>query len=256
MTEVSKSFGRRAACYDAFASVQKAAGAELLGFLEAEYPGRKFAKAADLGAGTGNLIGGLAQRAERVLALDLSPEMLDVLSCRFSFAETACADFDAPEFFSLLEGCELAASCFALQWSKDIANFFERMGRNFAGGGRTAALAFPVSGTLRELKQAFSEAGADHFVNDFPDRQTVIEAARAAFSDVRLFLVNTHRVFFPDLLSLLHSVTKIGASTLMSRSGPKLSKSLLGRASSSSVWNEQWQNKFCATYEVAYIIAE
>ncbi|PKM06028.1 MAG: malonyl-[acyl-carrier protein] O-methyltransferase BioC, partial [Gammaproteobacteria bacterium HGW-Gammaproteobacteria-7] len=183
---------------------------------------RKPAVALDVGCGPGHVADALAGRwpRARVLAIDWSPAMLAQAGTgrwwrRRPNFDRVCADAGA---LPLAEGSvDLIVSNLCLHHIADLARVFEGFRRVLRPGG---LLLFSVLGphTLHELRDAFSQIGAEDPVHPFPSIQRLGDALMASgFRDPvldRESLTVTYRAF-ADLLGDLRASS--GANALAGR---------------------------------------
>ena len=208
MSSPGAEFGRHAAGYDSFATVQREAAEHLAELIrEQELP--PCPRLLDLGAGTGLLSLEILSRlpgAECQVA-DISGEMLALACSQIPGASSFQADFDQPDFLGERR-YHLIASSFALQWSRSPGDLAGYLCRCLLPGG-LLALALPVRGTLAELREDLAAAGGS-FINEFPDPALLLGSLPGDLQVASS--LREHRVVFPGCREALRSITRIGAA--------------------------------------------
>ena len=179
---MASSFDARAKTWDENPGRRQMA-ADLFAALEPRVPLRPDMAALDYGAGTGLLTFALAARVGRVVAVDSSAGMLEVLAQKakaggFGHVETLLADFSKDPL--PLGSFDLVASAMTLHHVADIESLFRNFFRLLAAGGRIA------------LADLDAEDGTFHASNDgihhfgFDREVFAKQLAAAGFVDIRL----------------------------------------------------------------------
>lgn len=223
---LARRFGRAATAYRRHARVQEQAGAGLLRAVLQRRPATRVARLLDVGCGTGLFTELLLEAfpGAHALALDLAPGMIEEARRRLDGRRVSFAVADV-EAGVPAGPFELVASSMALQWTLDPAAVLRDAAGRLAPGG-LLAVAVPVEGTLRELREAYA-AAADalalpawrHPGLAFHPAARWDGWARAAFDDVEveeLALVERH----PDARAALEAIRGVGASDCAGRPGP------------------------------------
>lgn len=208
---LARAFNRAGPGYDAAAWLQRQAGAELLERLQFFTLAPQCVL--DLGAGTCHATPSLAQRYRdaEVLAIDLAAGMLRAAP-RSWWARRAyrriCADALA---LPLADGCaDLIYSNLMLQWCDQPERLFAECARVLRVGGLLVFSSFGPE-SLAELRAAWAEADAEVHVSEFADMADLAGAmTRAGFVEPVLDLECVRRDY-PDVLSLMRELKRLGA---------------------------------------------
>ena len=227
---VRHAFDRHALEYDAYACVQKRVVARFAGLLR-DIPATP-RRLLDIGAGTGMLLGELAERypAAELIGLDLA----------FGMSLTARANLAAHSFAKFLTGdaerlpfgnsvFDLVVSTSTFQWLESLDRVFAEASRVLAPGGWFAFTLFGER-TLFELRTSYRTAwehtgrGPEVRTHTFHSLAGV-EAmlGRAGFVEVRVASeseVERH----PDVPTLLRSIRRIGAGNAAPARSPGLAE--------------------------------
>ncbi|MDR9468719.1 methyltransferase domain-containing protein [Marinospirillum sp.] len=204
--EVRRSFDRGAARYRQLAQAQARMGTLLW---------QKCPQTADtvldLGSGPGHWTARLAESYSdaSVLGLDLSPAM--VRQARYSYPEIGFVQGNAYSLPLQNNSLDLVFSNLALQWCPDLRPLLTGIHRVLKPGGR-ALITSLLPGSLEEIHQAWSQAGALSRVLNFQPEAAYQQAVTAAgFSHFHLE-ASPQVFYYPTSRDLLQSVTGIGAS--------------------------------------------
>jgi len=177
-------FSRAADRYDEVAVLQREIGNRMLERLELVRIKPK--TVLDLGAGTGVATAELIRRypRSRVLALDFALPMLFQVRARgrrFRKPHSLCADLEQLPLAD--RSVDLIYSNAAIQWSNDLEQTFGELIRILKPGGLLMFTTFGPD-TLKELREAWSEADDHSHVSLFPDMHDVGDAlVRARFAE-------------------------------------------------------------------------
>jgi SAM-dependent methyltransferase len=156
-TLVAKRFGARAAQYDEHALLQRQAATRLAEFIKANGGLPASGLVTEIGCGTGLLAELIAPDAERYLATDIAPEMLE--RCRQRLADLPHAGFAVQdgETAAFDEPPAAIVSNLAAQWFQDPVEGLRRL----AGQTPFFAFAVPLAGSFPEWRQAFRDLGRE-----------------------------------------------------------------------------------------------
>lgn len=237
---IAAAFGRAAGHYDQFAGLQRQSGEQLLALLARARP----ATVLDAGCGTGWFSRVWRQRGARVLALDLSPQMLESAARQHSADQYLNGDI---EQLPLDDGqVDLVWSNLAVQWCSALSGAVSEMCRVTRPGGQVAFSTL-LSGSLPELHQAWREVDSYRHGNRFLTREQVIAACGGrslAAHNVQITLR------FPDVLTAMRSLKGIGATHLHEgRPATTLTRGQLTRLA--LAWPRQ-QGEYVLSYQLFY----
>ncbi|TKI07404.1 malonyl-ACP O-methyltransferase BioC [Martelella alba] len=202
--DIAKTFGRAAADYDRHAVFQRASGRRLAAWLGPLHNKTLL----DAGCGTGWFSRYFRRRDNRVIALDLSTDMLGQARRRDS------ADFYlAGDIERMPLGTHQADACFsnlALQWCDDLPRALSELYRVTRPGG-LIAFSTLAEGSLGELAHAWRQVDDGEHINRFLSPRTIAQSLRPY--RYRLQSVR-HRLYYSRLLPLLQDIKGVGAGYL------------------------------------------
>ena len=217
-SKVGRNFSRGASSYDLAASFQDSVAERLASLLDSSprYGGAGGSlEILELGCGTGLLTGRLLDRFpdSRILASDLSAQMLDVCEMKFPKAieggrmKLLEHDFNSP-FPSNLGSFDLVVSSLALQWGADLKAVMAMVNAVLKPAGGLL-LSMPLEGSLSGLSFAFDRA-----VSHFPglpllDEKSLREVLESSFPSVSIEL-NDYCDGRYDLHSCLRRLRDLG----------------------------------------------
>lgn len=212
---IRQSFAAAALTYDQAAALQRRSANDLIQLAEKEGIS---GTVLDLGCGTGNLTGLLSAsryRADRVIALDIAPAMLDAARAKLSRGSDSgpaldyvCADAERLPFAD--ECLDGIYSNLALQWCERLDRVLADMKRIMKTG---SPLIFSTFGprTLQELKSAWEEVDDRPHVNAFHTQEDMMRfLLEAGFSDCRIQAA-LHTPGYPSVTDLMRELKQIGA---------------------------------------------
>lgn len=203
-TAIAAAFGRAASHYDRYAELQRMSGDRLLGELGDFQPRRVL----DAGCGTGWFSRVWRQRQARVLALDLSHQMLDM--ARQNQAADEYLQGDIEHLPCDDHQVDLAWSNLAVQWCGDLAHGINELCRVVCPGGKVAFSTL-LADSLPELHQAWQSVDSSRHGNRFLSREQVLDACgKRPVSAVE----QTITLRFNDVLDAMRSLKGIGATHL------------------------------------------
>ena len=204
--QVASAFGRAAPHYELHNELQRRSGTALLARLRAAQP-EPVASGLDLGCGSGWFVPALKAHAEQLLALDLSPAMLQQARLKADI-QTVCADMDS---WPLAEhSLDFIFANLCLQWSQDPAAWLKGWSQRLKPGG-VLVFATLMDGSLNALSRCWQGQGLSSPINRFMTAAQ-LERALAATHQRWQCAYATEQVSFSDLTSLLHSLKGIGAN--------------------------------------------
>ncbi len=213
---VRRAFARAAAGYEAAASLQREVQSRLLEQLDV-LGSRQPERILDLGAGPGRAAQAMHARwpQAQVLALDFALPMLRPLAARRPWwkpgaarLQPICADVAALPLADA--SAELLFSNLCLQWTPDLPAVLRGFHRVLRPDGLLLFSTFGPN-TLRELREAFAQAGAGDPVSTFAHIQQVGDALQeAGFRDPVLYA--EHFILtYPDARALMRELRALGA---------------------------------------------
>ncbi|WP_417614945.1 malonyl-ACP O-methyltransferase BioC [Oceanisphaera sp.] len=156
--KVASAFGRAAHSYEQHNELQRRSGNALL-----EYLPEQVAVGLDLGCGSGWFVPALKQKAEQLLALDLSPAMLQQAQHKADILPI-CADMDTQPLAEQSLDWIFANLC--LQWSANPAAWLANWSKRLKPGG-VLVFATLVDGSLFELAECWQQQGQASPINPF-----------------------------------------------------------------------------------------
>lgn len=237
---VASAFGRSAKDYDSYAELQRRCGERLLTFAGDAHP----ASVLDAGCGTGTFSRRWRQRGARVVALDLSREML-IQARRYAAAQVYLqGDIEALPLVD--RAFDLAWSNLAVQWCASLEGGLSALKRTVRPGG-LVLFSTLCADSLYELRQAWRALDDRAHINRFLTPQQVTAAAGSALVE---YACEPLTVNFTSALSAMRSLKGVGATHLHSgRGGHALTRARLQQLS------QAWPRETAAyplTYRLFY----
>ncbi|WP_107852478.1 methyltransferase domain-containing protein [Oceanimonas marisflavi] len=238
---VAAAFSRAATSYDRHNALQRRSGEALLTYLPAwAHTGL------DLGCGSGWFAPMLKQRAQHLLALDLSPAMLQQAATRADIIPL-CADMDAPPLTEHSLDFIFANLC--MQWSNDTAAWLTNWSARLRPGG-VMVFSTLLDGSLAELAESWQALDDHAHINRFITAPLLHEHLAATGRQWQLHTA-TEQLFYPELKGLLLDLKGIGANQINGRRRT----GLLGRNAwqrLNLIYPKNQQGHCVATYRLAY----
>lgn len=204
---VAKCFGACAAKYDEHALLQRQAATQLAAFIKANGGLPASGLVAEIGCGTGLLAELIAQDAERYLATDIAPEMLE--RCRQRLADLPGVSFAVQdgEVAAFHEPPAAIVSNLAAQWFQDPVEGLGRLARQTT----FFAFAVPLAGSFPEWRQAFHDLGRRSGLLPMPDSGAILRALTALPGRRTHFRTVTHCLRYDSARAFADSFRNIGA---------------------------------------------
>lgn len=223
---LTRSFDRAGAHYDQAARLQRQVRIELLERLQ--YFALTPRWILDLGAGTCQAAPALQQRfkSARVLSVDIAAGMLRSAPRRRWPRRRwlrVCADANALPLPD--HSIELVFSNLMLQWCDRPQLVFSEVARVLKPGGLFVFTSFGPD-TLRELRSAWEAADRGPHVSLFADMPLLGEAMMHAGLVEPVMDIEQHRLYYPEVKSLMYELKRIGARNAASQRA----RGLTGRA--------------------------
>jgi len=206
---VARRFGARAAQYDRHALLQRLTAQQLAGFIEEGGALPSSGLVAEIGCGTGLLSALLAPKAQRYLATDIAPEMLD--RCQERLKTLPQAEFRVlnGEDARFSESPALIVSNLTAQWFREPVSGLAHL------AAQTSALAFsvPLAGSFPEWEQAFQDQGKESGLLPLPTEAAMKAALCALPGRTAWFRTERHVIRYENAQSFADSFRCIGADT-------------------------------------------
>ena len=251
VNEIIDNFGSKTKFYDQYSRIQKLSGQMLL----ERIPDLNFQRVLDLGCGTGFFIPNLQELARQVTCLDASEQMIGFVKAHYPTVDTILGNFDDLDNY-VKSNYDLIVSNYSLQWSQNLPKLFASIPR-CSTKKAMFAFAFPVEGSLSELKQAFRAIGEDGFINEFyTEAQVKQYLADAKLNNYSVSVTTeTVRLVYPGVLDVLRSISKVGASTNTNEKREhRLSKKIIRDLVQYTQKNSEKANVFNISWKICFII--
>ena len=186
---IQKKFSRAADTYDMYAAVQSDVAKQLAARLPSGKASGTCSNILEIGCGTGNFTGLLADRfpGAMIQALDFSPEMLSQARLKQKKTDIRFICLEAEQFLAngVDESFDLVASNGALQWFADLEESIKNIARILRPGGIFLCSIFGP-GSLGELglglKTLFGQT-TNVAASAFPDADTLQKSLTAYFTE-------------------------------------------------------------------------
>lgn len=242
---VARAFGRAAGHYEQHAELQRRCGDALLALAPPVASGGDLL---DAGCGTGWYSRLWQQRGQRVVALDLSPQMLQQARSLDAASSYLAGDIDALPLASQSVDC--VWSNLAVQWSSDLRTALQQFARVLRAEG-VMLFSTLLAGSLQEVHDAWRPLGAGEHANRFLTEAQV----RAAGAGLNLrFIRQTQVMHFPSALSAMRSLKGIGATHLhQGRDGAPLTRQRLTQLE--ALWPRDAQG-YRLTYQLLFGVTQ
>lgn len=242
--KIKHNFNNSVLHYDDFSQLQQTVGHQLI-TLTAPYSKNTVI---DLGCGTGAITEQFTDQyaLSNLHAIDFSEKSIEKSQQRLKHLNTHCyvADFDLLPFQS--QQFDLAFSNMALHWSPNLNKTLKEIARILSPNG-ALLFSLPIMGTLVELH----EQSRYPFLSSVTIRDQIEDAG----FNCLLFQSETIILNFPDIITALHSIKKMGAHSLEKRHHRSLrAKSALRFITSNS--RIAIHQPFSLTYLIGYFVAE
>ncbi|USE36979.1 malonyl-ACP O-methyltransferase BioC [Endozoicomonas sp. SCSIO W0465] len=233
---IADNFSRAADSYDQVAILQKRVAdrtmlglpAELRSDIRTNQPGSTGSQASyrilDLGTGTGLHAMTLAERYDDavVIGMDLAMGMLHFARHHSQHPRVDWCSGDI-ESIPLKSGAvDLIYSNLAIQWCS-FAKVLCEVSRVLQPGG-TFVFSTLAEGSLKELDNAWCLAGEKDRVNRFDNFVTQKQCLNDSDLVRQAFSIKAETLFYPDLITLLHSLKSLGVNTVLADKGGLLTR--------------------------------
>ena len=213
---IAKSFGKAAERYDSVAHFQRWVGQQLLEKIPENGP----EIIVDLGCGTGSFYGDLKRCFSQAdyYGVDLSEQMFRFASNK---QEAHWLTGDAEKLPLKSHSVDLVFSSLSIQWSGDLSNLFDEVGRVLSDQG-LFVFSTLVDGSLTELKQAWTQVDGIQHVNAFAQ----LSDYQKAIVSSKLQLVSLEQVekvlHYEKVQQLTRELKTLGAHNITSHRSLKL----------------------------------
>lgn len=247
--QVAHSFSRAAATYDSVANLQRKVG-ELL--LEKVMPNPAVQIALDLGCGTGYFTPQLQSKFPQalVVGVDIAEGMLRFAREHHGLKNGLCADAEYLPFAN--QSVDIIYSNFALQWCANLPHLFAELQRILKPGGQ---IIFTTLGpaTLHELRSAWEQVDALVHVNQFHEREQLLNDLQAHGLQIMEFEHAPEVMQFEQLSDLTRSLKALGAQNMNRGRATGLTGRKKVQAFKQAYENFRSNNLLPATYDVFYV---
>lgn len=241
---VARAFGRAAGHYEQHAELQRRCGDALLALAPPATRGDLL----DAGCGTGWYSRLWRERGQRVVALDLSPQMLQQARRLDAASLYLAGDIDALPLAS--GSVDRVWSNLAVQWSSDLRTALQQFARVLRPDG-VMLFSTLLAGSLQEVHDAWRPLGGGEHANRFLTEAQV----RAAGAGLNLhFIPQTLVMHFPSALSAMRSLKGIGATHLhQGRDGTPITRQRLAQLE--TLWPRDAQG-YRLTYQLLFGVTQ
>jgi len=236
---IHQRFSHASPVYDQFSELQLTSATELVKLLKESFPTFSPATAIDLGTGTGHVAVDIHKvyPSSHLTINDLSSHMMREALKKLPSQTTALSgDFETLD----LKEYNLIISNFAFQWARDLGPLIERL------QPKCDVLAFSclLAGTFQEWSKLLENEGIPPTTLTYPHKEHVLQILTNLENskfETRYF---DFKLEFPDVLSFLYYLKKIGASSSEELLGYRQMKHIILR----------FKDRFYVTYKVMLVV--
>lgn len=237
-TKVADKFSAAASQYHKFNYIQQMSCEKLLSSFNAE------GVLLDIGAGPGTDFSQFTG-LNRVVALDIAPQMLQQLELDYPHYLTVCADAHAIPLQH--ETVDCIYSNLALQWCSDLTKVFEQFHHVLSCDGEIH-ISIVAQGSLAEVEQLGMQVNSFLSLSEIqahlnPTQWLLIEAT-----------TEPYQLYFDSLKTLLYSIKGVGASIKTQQQTPEMTRGLRGRAHWLALQERASQIQSSKGYQLSYNI--
>lgn len=251
--QVAHSFSRAASSYDSVASLQRKVGDVLLQKLEQNSAAQVVL---DLGCGTGHFTPQLQRLLPHalVVGVDIAEGMLQ-FARDHHLPQSHWVGADAEQLPFANQSVDIIYSNFALQWCANLPRLLAELQRVLKPGGQ---LLFTTLGpaTLHELKSAWAAVDCYVHVNQFHERELLIDQLAAEGLQLIEFEQIAEVMEFELLTDLTRSLKALGAQNVNRGRAAGLTGRKKIQAFKQSYETFRSNNLLPATYDVFYLKAK
>ncbi|MCF2949756.1 methyltransferase domain-containing protein [Paraglaciecola aquimarina] len=209
-SRIAQQFSRAAKSYDSAAKVQLDIATDALDLVIGST-----GTLLDIGCGTGRNSPALANKCERLIALDLAFGMLSYAQSNSAVDghNTSWLQGDAEHLPIQNYSVDRLFSSMVLQWCGDQHKVMSEVNRVLTNGGQ-AVLAIMCDGSFSQLNQSWLHLDKNKHVNDFAKAQVWQQAGLAQGLKVKVSK-KQYVTWHADLRQLLSSIKAIGANVVL-----------------------------------------
>ena len=249
---VARSFGKAACSYDRHAQLQRQTGQQLLSYL----PGAHYPRALDLGCGSGALLGEINDVCERVIALDLSLDMLNFASAqRRNNTAVHWLNGDADALPLRPAVLDLCVANLSLQWCGDLSATLQEIKRCLVDQG-LVLFSTLITGSLVELSQSWQGVNNSPHTNTFLSHEQLLGALQqSGFAIVQLD-VQQQVQHFDSVTAVLRSLKGIGANHVHGKANRTTTISEFRQFSANYQQQQDSLGRIPLTYNIAYCLLQ
>lgn len=206
--KIAQSFSRAAETYDQVAVLQRAVSQQLLDGM----PLRQNAIVLDLGAGTGLIAAQIAERASRIIALDIAEGMLKFARQQHSQSiHWLCGDAENIPLANA--SVDFIFSSLAVQWCNNLPQLMTELSRVLKPGGQVY-LSTLGPDSLQELRSAWKQVDNYVHVNRFTSETELKSAVQQGGLALESVEREAQVLYFDSLGDLTHSLKALGAHNM------------------------------------------
>lgn len=210
---IIEAFGRAASKYDQHAEFQRNVGHRLLDKLPQDLSNYRVL---DVGCGTGYFSHQLALRGAKVIAVDISAQMLEQCRKRCAGMNVITVEADAEHLPFDMQEFDVVFSSLALQWCEDLSVPLAEMKR-VAKLDATIVFSSLLDGSLHELKKAWSKIDSHQHVNEFLHEKQVKLALAQSENVIHDLDSIPVTVWYQSSFELMKDLKGIGATHVAAR---------------------------------------
>lgn len=204
--KIAQNFGLASNSYDVSARLQRFSGKHLLPWL----PNRHDLTVLDLGCGTGFFSDILASRYERVIALDLSKDMLAYTKEQRN-KQIRLVNANAMSLPFTDNSMDVIYSNLVIQWCQPLSDLLKELHRVLKPGGLFIVSTL-IDGTLHELKSAWGQVDDEKHVIDFKTKAQLLHDFESTELDLLEISQKDISLEYESVLHLARELKGLGAN--------------------------------------------
>ena len=204
--KIAKNFGSASSSYDVSARLQRFSGKYLLPWL----PNRHDLTVLDLGCGTGFFSDVLAKRFQRVIALDLSKDMLNYTKTHRD-PQINLLNANAMSLPFQDNSLDVIYSNLVIQWCQPLTTLLSEIKRVLKPGG-IFIVSTLTDGTLFELKSSWAQVDDEKHVIDFKTGEELVADFKSVEFDVLEAKQQDISLEYESVLHLAYELKGLGAN--------------------------------------------